>query len=410
MADQAAAASRPYGASHFGFVKQKPRHDAAQLLVASIPKQSSATGTGPRPGFTVSDHSTSSEQASASQATRCSTVASTQNAPNSSKQCKLSSALCATRRAAGSAAALLPQHVPLSAGVAWKQPTRTGSKPKSIGDAPLLSRLAKLTSSSNSVVPPAAAAGSHIAGVLPAHGPKERDHTHSPSQQTQHGLIPTLSAPMTELLSWPKSSAQSVRPSLQPTSFASSHAQQELSHSIKGPDTHPPAVYHDAAQPLFDGTTALTEAEEPVWGAEVKPLEALSPATHTQQPQPPCASLSVLAEKPKSSSRSRLRLQRPPASAGPTPDTMRSPSSGANSGQAADSCTQSMPKSKGNLALAQPLTQPRCQLHSLKAAARGCPVSKNQASLPLDHPVDQRGHIQQVHPLAWQDRQHENVE
>ncbi|KAL0025614.1 hypothetical protein WJX79_008016 [Trebouxia sp. C0005] len=53
----------------------------------------------------------------------------------------------------------------------------------------------------------------------------------------------------------------------------------------------------------------------------------------------------------------------------------------------------SMAKSEGKSASAEPQTQP--QLHSLQAAARGCAVSKNHASLPLDHPVDQRGPIQQ---------------
>ncbi|KAL0045142.1 hypothetical protein WJX82_009902 [Trebouxia sp. C0006] len=52
-----------------------------------------------------------------------------------------------------------------------------------------------------------------------------------------------------------------------------------------------------------------------------------------------------------------------------------------------------MAKSEGNLASAEPQTQP--QLHSLKAAARECAVSSHQASLPIHHPVDQRGHIQQ---------------
>lgn len=403
MADQAAAASRPYGASHFDFVKQKPRHDAARLRVASTPKHSSATGTSPDldPQSVITAPAVS----------RPAPVRLPDAPPLPMRRMPASAANNASSLALSvqpgelqdQQQPLLPQRAPLSAGVAWKQATRTGSKPTSIGDSPLLSRLAKLTSSANSAVSPAAAAGSHIAGVLPAHGPKERDHTHSPLQQTQHGLIPILSAPRTELLSWPKSLA---RPSLQPTSFDSSHAQEELSHSIRSPDMHPPAVNHNVAQPLIDGTTALTEAQEPVWGAEVKPPEAQSPATHTQQPQPPCASLSVLAEKPKSSSRSRLQLRRPPASVGFTPVTIHSPSSGANPGQAADSRTQSMAKSEGNLASAEPHTQPQYQLHSLKAAARGCAVSKNQASLPPDHPVDQRGPIQQVYPLVWQGHQH----
>ncbi len=403
MADQAALASRPYGVSQFDFVKQKPRHDAARLLAASRPKPSSAIGTGPN----RDPHSVIIAPA----VSRPVPVRLPDAPPLPMRKMPATAANNASSLALSVQSGelqdqqqpLLLQRAPLSPGVAWKQATRTRSKPTSVDDSPLLSRLAKLTSSSNSAVPPpAAAAGSHIAGVLPAHGLKEQDHTHSPSQQTQHGLVPILSAPRTELLLRPKSSAQSVRPFLQPTSIDSSHAQEELSHSIRGPDTHPPAVNHYAAQPLFDGTTASIEAEKPVWGAEVKPPEAQSPVTHTQQPQSSCASLSVLAAKPKSSSRSRLRLQRPPASAGLTPVTMHSPSFGANPGQAADSTgAQSMAKSEGNPASAEPQTQPRYQPHSLKAAARECPVSNNQASLPLDHPMDQRGHIQQVHPLAW---------
>ena len=407
MADQAAAAARPYGASQFNFVKQKPRPDAARLLVATSPKHSSAIGTGPNLDL--------QSVITAPAMSRPVPVRLPDAPPLPMRRMPASAATNASSLALSVQPGelqepLLPQRALLTAGGAWKQATRTGSKPTSLGDSTLLSRLAKLTSSSNSVVPPApaAAAGSHIAGVLPAHGLKEWGHTHSPSQQTQHGLIPILSAPRTELLSWPKPLAHSVRPSLQPTSFDSSHPQEEPSHSIKGPDVHPPAVNHSVAQPLFDGTTALTGAEEPVWGAEVKPLEAQSPVTHTQQPQPPCASLFVLAEKPKSSSRSRLRLQRPPASAGFTPVTMHSPSSGPNPDQAAaDSRTQSMAKSKGNLASAEPQTQPR--LHSLKAAAKGCAVSTHQASLPLDHLLDQRGNIQQVFPLVWQGRWHQNV-
>lgn len=398
MADQTAAASRPYGVSQFDFVKQKPRHDAVRLLAAPIPKPSNAIRTGPNldPQSVII----------ASAVSRPVPVRLPDAPPWPMRRMPATAASNASSRGLSvqpgelqdQQQPLLLQRAPLSAGVARKQATCTRSKPTSIDDPPLLSRLAKLTSSSNSAVPPPAAAGSHIAGVLPAHGPKERDHTHSPSQQTQHELVPTLSAPRTELLPWSQSSVQ-------PTSINSSHAQEELSHSIKDPDTHPPVVNHNAAQPLFAGTTALTEAEEePVWGAEVKPHEAQSPASHTQQPQPPCASLSVLGGRPKSSSRSRLWLQRPPASAGLTPVTMHYPSFGANPGQAADSRTQSMAKSEGNSASAEPQTQP--QLHSFKAAARGCAVSKHQASLPLDHPVDQRGPIQQVYPLVWPGHQH----
>ena len=409
MADQAAAASPLHGASHFNFVTQKPRHDAARLLVASTLKQSSATGTGPNldPQSVIT----------ALPVSRPVPVRLPDAPPLPMRRMPASAAKFASSLSLSvqpgelqdQQQPLLPQRAPSSAGVAWKQASRTQSKPTTVGDPPLLSRLAKLTSSSNSAVPPppAAAAGSHIAGVLPAHGVKERDHTHSPSQQTQHGLVPTLSAPRTELLSWPKASAQPICPSLQPTSLTCSHAQDELSHSIKGPDSHPPAVRNNAAQPSFDGTTALTEAEEPVWGAEVKPHEAQSPAAHTQQLQPPCAGLSVLAAEPKSSSRSRLRLQRPPASAGLTPVTMYSPSSGASPDHAADSGTQSMAKSEGTFASAEPQTQR--QLHSLKAAARGCAVSSHQASLPLDHPVDQSRHVQQVCPLVWQGHQHQHV-
>ncbi|KAL0020599.1 hypothetical protein WJX77_009541 [Trebouxia sp. C0004] len=396
MADQAAAASRPYVASHFDFVKQKPKHNAARLHVASIPKQANAGGTGPD----LDPHSVITAPA----VSRPVPVRLPDAPPLPNRRMPASAANNASSLVLSvqpgelqdQQQPVLSQRAPLSAGVEWKQATRTGSKPISIGDSPLLSRLAKLTSSSNSAVPPAAAAGSHIAGVLPAHGPKERDHAHSPSQQTQHGLIPILTAPRTELLSWPKSSAQSVRPSLQPASFETSHAQEGLSHSIRGPDTHPPAVNYNVAQPLFDGTTAFTAAEEPVWGAEVKPpAAAQSLATqHTQQPQPPCVSLSVLAAKPKSSSRSRLRLQKPPNSTGLTPVTMHSPHFGSNPSQAADTRTKSMPKS-GNLASAEPQCQPQYQLDSLKAAARGCAVSNNKASLPSDHPVDQRGLVQQ---------------
>ncbi|KAA6418043.1 MAG: hypothetical protein FRX49_11961 [Trebouxia sp. A1-2] len=370
MADQAAAASCPYGASHFGFVKQKPRHDAARHIVASTPKQSSATGTGP-------DLDPQSMIAAPAVSTPA-PVRLPDAPPLPMRRMPETAAKNASSLALSvqpgelqdQQQPLLPQPVPLSAGVAWKQATRTGSKSTSIDDSPLLSRLAKLTSSSRSVGSPAAAAGSHIAGVLPAHGPKERDHTHSPSQLTQHGQLHTLSAPRAELLSWPKISTQSVCTSLQPTPFASSRAQEELSHSMKGPDMHPPALNHNVAQLLFDGTTALTEAEEPVWGAASQhSREAQSPAAHTQ-PQPPCASLSVFAAKPKASSRSRLRLQRPPASGGLTPVTMHSLTSGANPDQAADSRTQSMAKSEGKSASAEPQTQP--QLHSLQAAARGC--------------------------------------
>ena len=188
---------------------------------------------------------------------------------------------------------LLPLHAPPLASAGWKRALRRESTPARKDAPPLLSKLAKLTGSSGTVM----SSGSHIAGVLPppcaSHEPMGHDAASLNAAQSYPRQGSCTSAAVVNLPS------QKLTGLSQPSKHGSTHNRQTAIQPSPNESLHKPAA----------GTPASSLSE------------AHSPAQSSQRP----TELFVPADKPKSTLHSRLRLQRPPV-ASPTPVTSQRPS------------------------------------------------------------------------------------
>lgn len=329
MADQATVASKACSDSHFDFIKPKPRNDASGQLRAAASKCSASSATGlqltTQPAVrTAAQSRPGAVRLPDAPALPIRKMPIPLPAVNNMRSARCPQPIVVHKDTPSTPhqQPLLPMHGCSSAGAGWKQVTRPTPSLTKRDDPPLLSRLAKLTSSTGSAT---AAAGNHVAGVLPAHPPQEQSHGHlSTAQQVAqphqiYSRLPGVSA--SGVLPQQKAPAQASAPPAQSTPQPlSGSAQEVISHSKTDTHTTHPAGTDTGTYPGVDqpGAIAASESAEFAGNSGANSPEAHSPAPQAQ-------SLSVPDKTSKSASRSRLRLQRPPPSARLTPTATQSP-------------------------------------------------------------------------------------
>ena len=408
MADQATVASKACSDSHFDFIKPKPRNDASGQLGAAASKYSASCATGlqltaqpavrtatqSRPGavrlpdapaLPIRKMPTPLPAANNMRSARCSQqIVVHKDTPSTPHQ-----------------QPLLPMHGSISAGAGWRQVTRPTPSLTKRDDPPLLSRLAKLTSSTGS------AAGQHVAGVLPAHPPQEQRCGHlSTAQQVAqpHQIYSRLpGVPASGVLPQQKPPAQASCPPAQSTPQPlSGSAQEVISHSKTDTHTSRPAGTVTGSYPGVDqpGATAAAASTELAGNGG-----ANSPDAHSPVPQ--AQSLSVPDKTSKSASRSRLRLQRPPPSARLTPAATQSPRPCALPNRVAVASAQqqllAQPSAKSAAGLASDWGRdsPSPQPPSQQVSASRCALGGMPAGRSGDKEAEPRQAVQQVPGFAY---------
>ena len=334
MYGQAPVAQHAYCPAQFEFVKQKPKIAVSQLS----PKDSDAN--------TVNGTSTTRQngsQAADSQpkpirlpdaplAIRQMPFACPTKAPSGVHTAKSSNQLAATFQEQPA----LPLRPAPSSSPAWKRVVRPAPGMTKNGDSSLLSRLSKLTSASGSPIP-----SSHVAGVVPPHS-SHQSSLHSSHQPPHHS--PHLPHP--RATSHQAAQAQSRQ-----------HSSSTADHDARPQSQHPPtssrqvgagAACDHAHKPDIQAKQGIDQRLQAHPSAAVastvgpaKPDHAAAQSRHRWEEHDPCESMEVdggqgeggvadhsypLASqpsppshpkepqvKPKSSQRSRLRLQGPAA-------------------------------------------------------------------------------------------------
>ena len=330
MYDQGSAAQHAYCPAQFEFVKQKPKTAVSQLS----PKDSDAN--------TVSGTSITRQNGSQSAdsqpkpirlpdaplAMRQMPFACPAKAPSAVQTAKSSNQLAATFQEHPA----LPLRPAPSSSPAWKRGVRPAPGLTKNSDSSLLSRLSKLTSANGSPIP-----SGHVAGVVPPHASLHSSH-HSPHHcpRVPHPRAASHQAAQAQQRQHFSSTADhGVRPHSQHSPGSSKQVASGAAwdHAHK-PDTQTKQGFAQRLQADPSATAASTvgpgkpdhaaaqswhlwEEHGPSGSVEVHggqgegrgAGQGHSPAS---QPSPPSQPTEPQV-KPKSTQRSRLRLQRPAA-------------------------------------------------------------------------------------------------
>ena len=325
MSDQATAAQHVYCPAQFEFVKQKPKTAASQLS----PKGACANTVG-----STSTTGQNGSQAADSQpqpirlpdaplAIRQMPLACPTKASSGVQTAKSSNQLAATFQEQPA----LPLRPAPSSSPAWKRVVRPASGLTKNSDISLISRLSKLTNANGSPVP-----SGHVAGVVPPHSsyqsslrsshqaphhPPHLPHPSATSHQAARTQQRELSSSTADHNACPQS--HSPRSGRQVAAGAACDGAHKLDTQAKHGITHrlqtdPSAPVPALAELPVPNQTAAPpkqrwEEHDPSGSMEV---DGEAEQAHSPAPQPsPPSQPNEPQVKPKSTQRSRLRLQRP---------------------------------------------------------------------------------------------------
>ena len=346
MLDQAPAAQHAYCPAQFEFVKQKPKSAACQLS----PELTGSTIV-KGPGIIRQSGSQSADSQlrpirlpDAPLAIRQMPFAAPTNTPSGNPTAKTSDQLAATFQEQPA----LPLRPAPSTGPAWKRVMRPAPVSTKAADSPLISRLSKLTSANRSP-------GGHVAGVVPPHSSPQPSHqpSHQPSLHSSHrsphhspplpgATATTYQAVQQQDRKYSSRTADLDVPS-QSHHSPSSHRQVAADSACGYAHTHKPDTQaKQSMNQRWHGHLSATVAEPAKVAEPAMPDQAAAQSRHTWEedgadgslegvkgghgegggveeadsPAPQTSPPSHPSEpqvKPKSTQRSRLRLQRPAA-------------------------------------------------------------------------------------------------